>query len=379
MADLGFTRTAFEALRKELPNTALPPGAVDQIAHLVVPLGPGAQGVLLADGFDAIRVSGSGEHELSGDQAALNAGRLGALGKAVLTTLSAIDEGEPLVRGPDTYISIGTKLLPGWAVSLLAITLILPALVASIDAAARARRRREPVTVWLLWMARPCLAFLVGLILALLMGLVGIGPELGGASPPPADHPFDIGAAVVLLFVAAAGAATWLALRPLAQLTVLGRPDPTIPGAGVAASLVLSVVALIVWMPAVGLGNPYAALVVVVPLHMWMLATLGDAPMHLRTRAVLYALGLIPVALVAAYYLVELRLDPAAGAWYLFQLITGGQVELRAAVMICLFLGIAVAVLAIIVTQGRGRRRDPDEPLVRGPASDGLLFSASRR
>ena len=379
MADLGLTRTAFEALRKELPDTAVPPDAVDQIAHLVVPMGPGAQGVLLAEGFDAIRISGSGEHQVAPDQAELDDGRLGSLGKGVLTTLSAIDEGEPLVRGPETYISIGTKLLPGWAISVLAITLILPALVASIDAAARARRRREPVTVWLLWIARPCLAFLVGLILALLMGLLGIGPAVGAASPPPADHPFDIGAAVVLLLVSAAGAATWLALRPLAQLTVLGRPDPSIPGAGVATSLVLSVVALIVWMPAVGLGNPYAALVVVVPLHMWMLATLADAPMHLRTRAVLYALGLIPAGLIATYYLVQLRLDPAAGAWYLFQLVTGGQVELRAAVLICVFLGIAVAVLAIIITQGRGRRPDPGEPLVRGPASDSMLFSASRR
>jgi hypothetical protein len=101
--------------------------------------------------------------------------------------------------------------------------------------------------------------------------------------------------------------------------------------------------------------------------------------MHLRTRAVLYVLGLVPVGLIATYYLVELNLDPAAGAWYLFQLVTGGQMQLRAALMICLFLGIAVAVLAIIITQGRGRRRDPDEPLVRGPASDGMLFTASRR
>ena len=35
--------------------------------------------------------------------------------------------------------------MPGWAPSLLAIALILPVLVASIDAFARARRRDEPV------------------------------------------------------------------------------------------------------------------------------------------------------------------------------------------------------------------------------------------
>jgi hypothetical protein len=376
MAGLGLTRTAEAALRQELPDAERPSGALDQLVHLVLPIGPGAQGVLLANGYNAVRISGSGQSQPPPGQQEIAKNRLGSLGRAVLTTLSALDEGAPLVQGPETYISIGTKLLPGWAVSVLAVALIIPALVASIDAAARARRRREPVVVWLLWIARPCLAFLAGLILALLLGLVGIAPDVGAASPPPGANPFDFGAAVVFLLVASVAAGTWLALRPLAELDELGRPDPTIPGAGVAASLVFSVVALLVWLPVVGLGNPYAALVVVVPLHLWMLATLGDAPMHLRTRALLYVLGLVPVALVGAYYLLRLHLDPAAGAWYLFQLVTGGQVQIRAALLICLFLGVAVAVLAIIITQGRGRRANPDEPLVRGPATD--LFISSR-
>jgi len=345
----------------------------------VLPIGVGAQGFLLSQGYDAVRISGAGESTPAADQARLDPERFGALGKAVLQALSAIDEGPLLEHGPDTYVTVGTKILPLWAVSLLAVGLIIPALVASVDAAARARRRREPIGPWFVWLAHPCLAFLAGLVMALILGLLGVGADAAGSAPVAETARFDGGAVVFLLLVTGAAAGTWAALRPLGRIQALSKEGAAIPGAGVATSLALSVVALLVWLPAVGMGNPFAALVLVVPLHLWMLATLGDAPMHGRTRIILFVLGLVPAALVALYYMLELGLNPASGAWYLLLLVTGGQMGLRAALLLTLFVGIAASTLAIVITQGRGRRPDPEAPPLRGPASGELLFTSGSR
>ncbi len=58
---LGLERTATEALRGEIEDAAGTEGLVSQLAHLALPLGIGAQGVLLESGIDAIRFSGTGE------------------------------------------------------------------------------------------------------------------------------------------------------------------------------------------------------------------------------------------------------------------------------------------------------------------------------
>jgi len=376
---IGLTRTLQGALLREVPGAVPLPGVSDQLAHLVLPVGIGPQGFLLSEGYDAARISGTGEGPPPTDQVELDPGRFGSLGKAVLQALSALDEAAPLEHGPETFVTFSGQVLPSWPVSLLAVALIIPALVASIDAAARARRRREAVLPWVLWLARPCGAFMAGFVLALLLGLLGIAPASGGSAPVPGAAPFDAGAVVLLLLVAAAGGGAWAALRPIGEIDKLTGADRTIPAAGVGASLALGVVALLVWMPIVGLGNPFAALVLVLPLHLWMLATLGDAPMHGRTRMILYVLGLVPAGLVATYHLFEMGIDPVSGAWYLFQLVVGGQLELRAGLLMSLFLGIATAVLVIVITQARGARATPGAPRLKGPASGDVIFSAGSR
>ena len=45
--------------------------------------------------------------------------------------------------GPKSYVQAVSQVLPGWVLSLLAGTLLLPVLVASVDAFARARRRQR--------------------------------------------------------------------------------------------------------------------------------------------------------------------------------------------------------------------------------------------
>ena len=59
------------------------------------------------------------------------------------------------------------NVLPDWAVRLLVGTLLLPALLAALDALFRARRRRLPVGRWAGWIGRRrAAASLLGLAVA---------------------------------------------------------------------------------------------------------------------------------------------------------------------------------------------------------------------
>ena len=72
-------------------------------------------------------------------------------------------------------------------------------------------------------------------------------------------------------------------------------------------------------------SNPFFALLLVPAVHLWILATLVDPPPPGRARMAMVVCGLVPPALLALYELVTLGLDPLAGAWYLFLLVTGGH------------------------------------------------------
>ena len=119
--------------------------------------------------------------------------RLGGLGRAALRTVTALDQGRPPEHGPKTHITIVSQVMPGWAPSLLAIALILPVLVAGIDAFARARRRGEPVLPWLVWVGAGALAFTIGLGLARALALTGAVEEPPEAPVAPDLYPLDGG------------------------------------------------------------------------------------------------------------------------------------------------------------------------------------------
>src|SRR3954468_11809200 len=171
----GVERTVTASLREELGRVPHQEGAFAQFARLTFPIAPGAQGVLLASGVDAARVSGSGELRPASTREHVDVERYGALGRAALRVVSSLDASpEEPQHGPPAYIQFAGKLMPTWPVRLLALAFVLPALIAGIDAVARARRGREPVAVWLVWLASALLPFVLGLALALLLVLVGI-------------------------------------------------------------------------------------------------------------------------------------------------------------------------------------------------------------
>lgn len=358
---IGLERTATAALRRETESAAPSEGVLSQLAHLALPLGVGAQGVLVERGVDAVRFSGTGELPARDAREDADQERLGALGRAVLETVSAIDAGSRPERGPPTYLIAAGNVVPGWVISLLTLTLIFPALIASVDAFARARRRKEPVGRWSLWVAAGVAPFAIGLAVAFLLVLVGRAPDAPPAALAPASEPFGGGDAAVLGVIGAVMALAWIFGRmALIRRGVHG--DPAAPGAGCATALVLSATVLAIWFL-----NPFAAAALVPALHLWTLAAIGSLRSALARAALVLAGLALPVA-IGLFYLGRLSLDPLEGAWYLFLLVTGGQIGLLHALAGCAVLGLLASVVAIVIA--RARTPDPGaEPqaAVRGP------------
>jgi len=364
---LGLQRTVAESLREEQGASTEGSSPAGQFARLAFPLGIGAQGVLLDRGYDAVRLAGDGEVPGAGEDAVedLDVQQLERAGRTVLRTLTALDQGPRPEHGPTTYVTAVSQVMPGWVLSMLSLALVLPALVASVDAFARARRRREAVSAWLVWVAAAALAFAVGLAVAHLLSLMGATPDPPGAPVAPDRYPLDGPAAAVLAGVAVMTALAWLGLR---RLVITFEPclgDRSAPGAGVAVALVLSLALLCVWTV-----NPFAALLLAPALHLWLLTALIDPPPRRRTRIAMVLAGLLAPALLVVYYAAVLSLDPLSGAWYVLLLVLGGHVSLPAALLGCVLAGVLTSLLSVLrAVRSRGAEVGPQRPSVRGPAT----------
>jgi hypothetical protein len=260
--------------------------------------------------------------------------------------------------------------MPGWVLSLLAVALLLPALVAAVDAFARARRQHVEVVAWLRWVAAWVAPFLAGLAIAELLALAGATPP-----PPPAPVPPDVlpldGAALGVL----AGVGAAMALGLLLARFLAARPDPRLarpeaPGAAVALALVATAAALVLW-----LANPYAGLLAVPAAHVWLLVLVSGVRPKRRVRGLLLALAALPALLVALYYLVALSMDPLSGAWYLLLLVTGHAVGLLTALVGCVMLGALCASIELVY---RSPAEPAEVPETAGPPALGPGFALRR-
>ena len=361
---IALERTVTASLREELDERAGGTGVAGQLARLSFPVGVGPQGVLLERGFETVRISGSGElTDDGGELHDVDEERLGALVRSALRTVTAVDQGPRPERGPDSYVTAVSQVMPGWVLAALSLALIIPALVGSVDALARARRRKEPVARWVRWAAAQVAPFLGALLLASLLALGGATPEPPGAPVAPGLHPLDTPALLVLAAVIGAAALLFAGTRFIALRSDPALADRSAPGAACAVCLLLSVTVLVLWAV-----NPFSALVLVPALHLWLLTTLVDPGPPRRARLLLVAAGLIIPALVALYFLINLSLDPLSGAWYLLLLVVGGHVGLITAVIGCVLAGLLTAVAGVAGRPDPEPEAEP-RPSIRGPAS----------
>jgi hypothetical protein len=153
----------------------------------------------------------------------------------------------------------------------------------------------------------------------------------------------------------------WEAIR--AQLVARDQASDS-PGAGVALLIVMCLVTL-----AIGAANPFAALLMVPALHLWMWAVATDSQMHPAPRLALLLIGLIPPIVVIAYYMITLGFGPIGLAWTGVLMIAGGHLGALIVVEWAIALGCTVSVFGIAAWSARRVPLHATPVTVRGPAT----------
>jgi len=354
-ASIQLVQSARAAVGSEVGGDPLALSTFPSLFRLAIPSGLQEQAVLIERGVDAIGISSAGDRPLRSSQdglGSLDPEALGGFGRASLSLVFALDTlPNPLEHGPDAYLPLAGKLIPGWALALLAAALLLPVGLVSIDGLAGASRANEPVRRALLWTLGRSIPFLAVLVLAYAMSLVGLIPR--PAFPfDPQSHPFGLGPALVLVALAAAFVATVVATRRL------------IPPAGAEEALTPAIgLVIFVSIAAVWLVNPYLALLLVPTAHLWLAAALPELRSQLGPMLVALALGMV-VPLVAIGYLGSSLGVGWAVPWQLVLLFTGGQFGLPLGVALCVLGGCLIAIVELAT---RRRADAPSERPVAPP------------
>jgi hypothetical protein len=352
--------TATEAATNEFGSPALEEGGWEGFARLAIPAGVGDAAALAGEGLEAIAISGNGERPPpEGEDIAeqLSADTLTAAGGTVLDIVLTLDEADraPL-EGPSAYIRVGDNLLPGWTLAVLALTLVLPSLLAAGDVWMR-DRRRSPRTARraIPWVLERILIPLAGLLLAYGLGVIGLIDDPGYPFDPGR---FEGGAAAVISLVAIALAIFLATLLVRPMRTPLDSEPQTLASV---AGLLCCLCVIGIWFV-----NPFLALLAAPAAHVWLLPARAVGPPRRLLIAIFALVALLPVLAAAARVGASLDLGLST-SWYLLLLTVDGQIGLATAFLWCGLLG---GLLACIGAAGAriSVRPGPAEVQVLGPA-----------
>jgi len=352
-APLQLQQTLEQAIGQQVGVNPGSPSALGQLVHLMFPIAVGEQGVLNAGGVPAVEVQVSGEPGPSPSEA-VSSERLQGFGRAVLSAVDALDTAPQVPATMQTGLLLRHKTLPMWALRLLAIALLFPAFVASVDGLARARRRRIRVGRSMLWTLSCSLPFLTCAVFAYVLGWLGILPARPAVPVLESALPFDGEAVTAVVAVALTFALAWLLWGRLLRRVRWGaRPDPAV--AGLSPVAILVAITFLAWI-----GNPFTALLALPAVHLWLLLAAPELRPRPRVALALVALALIPLALVIAFYADALGLGPGGTVWTAVLLLAGGHVGLGSAILWSVAFGCAAAAAMLAV------RSSPPAPLLRG-------------
>jgi hypothetical protein len=365
-APLVLARTASDAITHEFGADPGAPSALGQLAHLALPMAAGEQGVLNAGGVPAVLVQASGERGPS-PREPVSAERLEGLGRAVLSTVDALDASPDVSSAMQTGLVLQRKTLPLWAVQLLVGTALLAPLIAVADGLARMRRRRMPVGRWTLWTLSCALPFFSCALFAFLLGALGVLGAAPAVPVPPSAMPVEGTAATVVMAVALSFLLAWLLWAMLVRRLRWGaRPDPEVTG--LAVLLVLIPLALVVWA-----SNPFAALLLLPATHLWLLLAAPELRPRRAGAIALVLAGLLPLALLVLFYAHQFGLDAGGVAWSTVLLLAGGHIGLGSAVLWSAALGCAAAAAMVALSPQAAppgpQAADGVEVTIRGPMS----------
>jgi hypothetical protein len=310
-----------------------------ELAGLALPSGLGDQAVLIQRGIDAIGLSSAGERPLpaSKDQPAnLSTSTLGDFGRTALLLAVTLDAApDPPDHGPNAYVTLSGSLVPGWALALFALTLVLPAAVASVDGLARAARRRRRIGWALWWSASRALPPFAALLFFYL--LTGLGIVVEPTFPfDPGRFGIGPGEIVVMTLLALIVLGGYYAIRGWRVPSGLGTD-----AAASALGLVSAVAVLGAW-----LVNPFLALVLAPIAHVWLLDARREPGLPWPAVTVGAVISLLPLAAVIGSVVSRLELSSSA-PWQLLLMVGDGQIGFGTMLALCVLGGYLVGVVAV--------------------------------
>jgi hypothetical protein len=360
-ASLDAARTVEAALRRETGAAAGSESWLGQFMRLAWPLTLREQGPLVRSGLDAVTLTARGELPRAPGTdtlAGISSDRLTRFGRAGFASVLAFDSPRFRAGPPHRDLVMGRNVLPSWSLGLLAAALTLPALVAAIDAVARARRRRAPVAEWMGWALGASIAFGIAALGAIAFELVGWLPGSIEEAVMPSTAPSFGEAAPALLALGLLLALAWITVR---RLFAGGAHLRDTASGAASVALLLTIEVLLVCVL-----NPYAGLLLVPAAHLSLLAALPDRPRSSLLAPAIFAGGAALPALALLYYGARLDLGLAPDSYGLM-LVGAFSGSLASAVLGSLLAGTLTS--AVIVTLRSERREPPPEVTVRGPVT----------
>jgi hypothetical protein len=303
-----------EALGQTPGRPPAQPGALDQLVALGFPFNAYEQAPLVSAGIPAVTVTSALARPPDLSRArTLHVATLTHVGLATQATIDALEAGVALAQGPSSYLFLGKRLIRGWTLEIVLISMLLPFIVAAVDLFARCRRRRIAIAPALRSYRSRFAYWALGGFAFLVFAAAGFLGATNGRPAPLNDVRWPVGALLVLALL---GLAAWLVARD--RLLPRRPVDAEEELAGHAAALLaLAVVGLLV-----AATNPYALIFLLPSLHFWLwLPQMQVRPR--AARAVVFLLGLAGPAYLVWTFAVHYGLGWDA-PWYIAQLFAVG-------------------------------------------------------
>ncbi|MCK9247422.1 MAG: hypothetical protein M0P31_00350 [Solirubrobacteraceae bacterium] len=359
-APLRLQRTVEHALREERLAPVSTDGPWSQLTHRTLPGTTGAQGVLNQRDVPAVTVAGGGTTPLHGDER-VDEEAFTAYVRGTLRALRAID-GAPDALGPQQDgIVVLDSVLPGWAIRLLVLALVVPLVGGVVMVILTLARDGHPLAAGAASVAGCAAGPLLAGMLALFLGRLDL---VWPATPAPLDGsavrtgPWAGAAVVALTAILVAGV---VVARPLLTRDAAGRSRPTRAGVATAvfAMVLLVVVVLLVL-------NPVGALLVLPAAVAWPAAIAPFPVLQPLHRAFLTVVGAaLPVA-AGITVISDLGIPVLQVPWSLVLVAASGHTSPVGILVVSLFAGAFIATAMTLVPVRRratsGRDRDRTDP-----------------
>jgi hypothetical protein len=350
----------------------------NQLLDLAFPFSLYEQAPFVARGIPAITLTTAGDrppNPLTDAPANLSREHLGAIGRATEQLVAALDQGAPEPQlASSSYLYLGGRFVRGWAIQLILLACLLPALVVIVDLFARCRRRHIQLRPASRSLLRRLGFWFSLLVLFLAFAAVGFWPKASARPLSPDSAAATHWPLTAIAFFCALGFGAWLIARDrLLPRHPIGAEEE-LAGYSVAllglAGCALVVVAL----------NRYMLLFLLPPLHAWIwLPQLRLA--RPWTRLAVIALGLLGPAFLFWSFATRLDLGLDAG-WYLTELAAVGYVAFPL-LLVAVAFAASTAQLATLAVSRYAPYPELDERPRRNLVQRGgrrvYLFARSRR